>query len=102
DDGAHLPRAEIQDAPALRVPHETALRPLGDDRHEIAAVADEMRAGLVPERRVGIARRTAGEIVHIVLLGPALVLEAIRVRTARRDCRPSAAAALQPTAPLML
>ena len=68
DDGAHLPGAEIEDAPALGIPHEAALRPLGDDGHEVAAVAHEMRASLLPKRRVGVAPRAAGEIVHIVLL----------------------------------
>ena len=70
DDGTHLPGAEIEDAPALRIPHEAALRSLGDDGHEVAAVSDEMRARLLPERRVGIALRALTHVVHAVLLGP--------------------------------
>ncbi len=70
DDGTHLPGAEVEDAPTLRIPHEAALRSLGDDGHEVAAVSDEMRARLLPEHRVGIALRTLTHVVHAVLLGP--------------------------------
>ena len=70
DDGTHLPGAEIEDASALRIPHEAALRSLGDDGHEVAAVSDEMRARLLPERRIGVALRTLTRVVHAVLLGP--------------------------------
>ena len=69
DDGAHLPRAEIEDAPALRVPHEAALRALGDERRELAAVAHQMGPRLLPERRVGVARPGLAHIVHAALLG---------------------------------
>src|SRR5439155_15477833 len=88
DDGAHLPGAEIEDAPALRIPHEAALRPLGDDGHEVAAVADEMGASLLPERRVGVASRAAAHVVHAALLRPRrwrmLVAPATRVEIGRR------------------
>ena len=69
DDGAHLPRAEVEDAPALRIPHEAALRALGDEGREVAAVAHEMRARLLPERRVGVARAGLAHVVHAALLG---------------------------------
>ena len=51
DDGAHLAGAEVEDAPALRVPHEAALRALGDDRREVAAVADRGARAPSPRTR---------------------------------------------------
>ncbi len=68
DDGAHLAGAEVEDAAAVGVPHEAALRALGDDRREVAAVADEVRARLRPERGIGVARTHLGHVVHVALL----------------------------------
>ena len=68
DDGAHLAGAEVEDAPAVGVPHEAALRALGDDRREVAAVAHEMRARLLPEHRIGVARARLAHVVHAALL----------------------------------
>ena len=65
DDGAHLAGAEVEDAAAVGVPHEAALRALGDDRREVAAVADEVRARLCPEHGIGVARTHLGHVVHV-------------------------------------
>ena len=53
EDGAHLARGEIEDAAARRHREVVALRALRRSSAEVAAVADQMRARLLPE--VGIA-----------------------------------------------
>src|SRR5262249_38144503 len=64
DDGAHLARAEIEDAAPPGIPHEAALRPFGDERHEVAAIAHEMGTCLFPEQRISVARGGIAQIVH--------------------------------------
>jgi hypothetical protein len=52
---AHLARGEVQNAAAVGVVDEAALRALDDQRLEGAAVAHQVLAGLLPE---------AGVVVH--------------------------------------
>jgi hypothetical protein len=68
DDGAHLTGAEVEDAAAVGIPHEAALRALSDDRCEVGTVAHEMRARIRPERRIGVARVGLAHVVHVALL----------------------------------
>src|SRR5262245_22682187 len=63
-DGAHLARAEIKDAPAIGVPHEAALGALGNDRRKLAAVAHEMCVRLLPERNIAVAGAQLANVVH--------------------------------------
>src|SRR5262245_12822219 len=58
-DGAHLARREVEDAPAVGIGEIVAGRALGDHRREGAAITHEMRARLPPELRIAVAGHAA-------------------------------------------